>query len=76
MTRIAHYYHIPLLDVGSVVMENIRENRFLWQDYASDYVHPRIEGHEFIADNIMHCFQYADGKRRNKFLHNSGNSLF
>ena len=38
MTRIAHYYHIPLLDIGSVVMENIRENRFLWQDYASDYV--------------------------------------
>lgn len=59
MTRIAHYYHIPLLDIGSVVMENIRENRFLWKDYASDYVHPRIEGHEFIADNIMHWFQYA-----------------
>ena len=52
MTRIAHYYHIPLLDIGSVVMENIRENRFLWQDYASDYVHPRIEGHELSLIHI------------------------
>ncbi len=59
MTRIAHYYDIPLLDIGGVVMENIRENRFSWDEYASDYVHPRIEGHEFIADNILHCFRYA-----------------
>ena len=59
MTRIAHYYHIPLLDIGGVVMENIRENRFSWNDYASDYVHPRVEGHEFIADNILHFFQYS-----------------
>lgn len=59
MTRIAHYYHIPLLDIGSVVMKNIEEKRFAWEDYASDYVHPRIEGHEFIADNILFFFQEA-----------------
>lgn len=66
MTRIAHYYHIPLLDIGSIVMGNIRENRFSWEDYASDYVHPRIEGHEFIADNILHFFQYSLEKEEKK----------
>lgn len=57
MTRIAHYYHIPLIDIGGIVMENIRENCFSWDDYASDYVHPRIEGHAFIAENLMRFFE-------------------
>lgn len=60
MTKIAHHYNLPLLDMGRIVMENIRAGYFSWDDFASDYVHPNIFGHDFIADNILRFFEIAE----------------
>lgn len=57
MTKIARHYGIPLLDIGKTVMEHIRDGKFLWEDFASDYVHPSEFGHAFIADEILKFFQ-------------------
>lgn len=53
MAKIARHYGIPLLDIGRTVMEHIRDGKFSWDDFASDYVHPNEFGHAFIADEIL-----------------------
>lgn len=60
MTKIAHHYDLPLLDIGKIVMKNIQTGCFSWDDYASDYVHPSLFGHDFIADNILRFFEMAE----------------
>lgn len=59
MTRISRHYNIPCLDIGKCVQQNIAEGEFTWDEFASDYVHPRIWGHELIAKNIYKYLDYV-----------------
>lgn len=60
MTRVARHYHLPIIDIGKLVMEQISDGDITWDDFALDYVHPNNEGHEYIADNLFRLFQIAE----------------
>lgn len=56
MCRIARHYDVPFIDIGRIVMDSIENGAFSWEDFAVDYVHPSIWGHEFIADILLEFF--------------------
>lgn len=60
MTRIAHHYNVPAVNIGDLIHENIQEGHFTWNDFASDYVHPTIWGHQFIAENVLRFLELAE----------------
>ncbi|WP_026835757.1 SGNH/GDSL hydrolase family protein [Eubacterium xylanophilum] len=56
---ISKHYNVPCIDLGQVVLDNIENGEFVWDDYALDYVHPNPEGHKFLADNLLKFFEFC-----------------
>ncbi len=68
MQKIAKYYQLPVVDIGRLVMDNIAEGNFTWDDFASDYVHPNEWGHEWIAENLLRFFDRAEKEAGDKTI--------
>lgn len=57
MERAASHYRVPVYDIGQKIYAQIQEGTMAWQDYAQDYVHPTVSGHEMIAGYLLDLFR-------------------
>lgn len=57
MERVASHYHLPVVDIGKMIMDKIHDGELTWDSYALDYVHPTPLGHEMITSELLHLFQ-------------------
>lgn len=56
MERAANHYHLPVYDIGKKIYSRIEKGELTWQEYAQDYVHPTVYGHELIAEYLLRLF--------------------
>lgn len=57
MELIAEHYDLPVANVYKVLKAGIENHLFEWKDYACDGAHPIEEGHQLIADCLIHLFE-------------------
>ena len=60
MERAANHYHLPVYDIGKKIYARIEKGELTWQEYAQDYVHPTVYGHELIAEYLLRLFTPAE----------------
>ena len=60
MTQTATYYRIPEVSISDAITEPINAGIVQKNKYYSDYVHPKKEGHTFMADCLMNLFAKVD----------------
>lgn len=51
--KIAYYYNIPVADIQDYIWREIGRGNILWNDIASDSLHPNDLGHKLYADCII-----------------------
>lgn len=56
MERAASHYRIPVYDIGQKIFSQVQKGTMAWQDYAQDYVHPTVFGHQMIAGYLLDLF--------------------
>lgn len=60
MTQTSTYYRIPEVSISDAITEQINAGIVQKNHYYSDNVHPKKEGHTFMADCLMNLFAKVD----------------
>lgn len=50
---IGFQYQIPMISYGNMIMEEIAEGNFTWDDISPDNIHPNNTGHAMIAEALQ-----------------------
>ncbi|MBE6068689.1 MAG: SGNH/GDSL hydrolase family protein [Clostridium lundense] len=64
--RIADYYNISCIDIQNYVWNNIRRNKYRWNEISIDNLHPNDKGHDIYGDYIISVLENNDGILFNK----------
>lgn len=66
MKPVADYYRLPQVSLLDVTDKAIAAGNFTKEQYFTDMVHPTKEGHELMADCLIHLFDTVDSKNEVK----------
>ncbi len=68
MKNMSQYYHLPVLEIGNAILQNVDKDLCTWEDLFLDYVHPNPLGHEYIAKNMFDFFHYLEKAPEEKMM--------
>ncbi|MBO5166859.1 MAG: SGNH/GDSL hydrolase family protein [Lachnospiraceae bacterium] len=49
---IGFQYEIPMISYGNIVLDEIKEGSFTWDDISPDNIHPNNMGHAIVAETL------------------------
>lgn len=59
MRPMAEHYGLPCIDMKESLNPSIAEGELLWEDFADKEGHPDQDGHQFLAECIIHLINEA-----------------